>query len=64
MNRAELQTKIQLFRRELADLERIKVGCMTCTHYAMPECDKYNAKPPPDVVASGCDDWRHDGIPF
>lgn len=64
MNRTELKTKIEMHQRELAHLTSIQPGCMFCGHYAMPECDKWNAVPPPDVVKAGCDEWTYDGIPF
>ena len=64
MNALELRTKIDLHRKELKYLDGIQVGCQSCEHYAMPECDKWNAAPPPDVVAAGCDEWTYDGVPF
>jgi hypothetical protein len=64
MTKTELKIRIDMHRRELNGLESIEVGCRTCEHYAMPECDKWNAAPPPDIVASGCDEWTYDFIPF
>jgi hypothetical protein len=67
MNKAELQIKRDLFRRELKALESITVECFTCQHYATahgPTCSMFNATPPADVVKTGCDEWIHDPIPF
>lgn len=64
MNKQELQLKIELFRRELQDLESISVSCHTCESYSMPECLRYESSPPPDVVKQGCDEWVYDAIPF
>lgn len=64
MNRIELKTKIEMHQRELAHLTSIPKGCISCEHFVMPECDKWNAPPPPDVVAAGCDEWTYDGLPF
>ena len=66
MKPAEIQVKINIAQREVDFWRGILTnkGCKTCTQYAMPECDKFQAAPPPDVVASGCDEWEFDGIPF
>ena len=68
MNRAELQIKRDLFRRELKDLEAITVECFTCQHYSTQTgrqiCVKFNVTPPNDVIKAGCDEWIHDPIPF
>lgn len=66
MTLAEIQVKINLARREMEFWQNIagKKSCRDCTHYAMPECDKFNAAPPPDVVKTGCEEWTWDQIPF
>ena len=65
MNRTEIQTKIELFRRELSTLEAIKISCGTCEHgQRAGYCSKFQAAPPDDVKAAGCDEYEHDGIPF
>lgn len=65
MTRTEIQTKINLYRRELRDLEAIKISCMTCEHGQTGGwCNKFQAAPPSDVQAVGCEDWTYDGIPF
>ena len=65
MNRIELKTKIELFKRELKHLESIEIKCNTCEYGAHSGwCAKFQAVVPADVQAIGCDDWTHDGIPF
>ena len=65
MNRIELKTKIELFRRELKLLESIKVGCLSCEHGTRKGwCDKFEAAPPSDVIDVGCDEYVYDEIPF
>lgn len=64
MTKTELRIRIELHQRELRTLERIKVGCRSCEHYAMPECVKFQSSPPPDIVQQGCDEWIYDHIPF
>ena len=65
MNRIELKTKIDMFKRELKHLESIEIKCNTCEYGAHDgHCARFDAKPPPDVQAAGCDEWTHDGIPF
>lgn len=65
MNRIELNTKIELFHRELRTLEAIKPNCNTCNFGSRSNwCDKFQAVPPADVTPVGCDDWLFDQIPF
>jgi hypothetical protein len=65
MNRIELNTKIELFRRELRLLEAIKPGCEGCEYGSRKGwCEKHQATPPAEVQAMGCDDWSYDEIPF
>lgn len=65
MTRIEIQTKIELFRRELRTLEAIKICCHSCEHFVhSPVCSKYQAPVPQDVQAVGCDDFVYDQIPF
>ena len=65
MTKTELQIRIEMHRRELNGLERIRVGCSSCEHYSNAGwCGKFEASPPPDVVEQGCDDWTYDFIPF
>lgn len=64
MTRIEIQTKIELFRRELRTLEAIKIHCGNCEHFAYSQCQKFQAVPPADVQAVGCDEYEYDEIPF
>lgn len=51
-------------KRQLGALEAITVECSTCEHYHAKRCTKWNAAPPPEVLAVGCPDWKFDEIPF
>jgi uncharacterized protein YwlG (UPF0340 family) len=64
MTKTELNIRLELHRRELKRLEGIQVNCQSCEHYARAVCLKFQAAPPPDVVAAGCDEWTYDFIPF
>lgn len=64
MTRAALQLRLELLRKELARVEEIKVQCASCLHWERGTCTKYNATPPADVQASGCDEWHWDDVPF
>lgn len=64
MTRAEIQAKIDLFRRELKTLEAIKISCANCDHFATGQCKKFQAVPPAEVQAVGCDEYEYDEIPF
>ena len=65
MTKTEIQYKIELFRRELRVLESIQITCRTCEHGASGGwCSKFEAAPPAEVQAVGCDSWSHDLIPF
>jgi hypothetical protein len=64
MTKTELNIRVELHERELARLSSIKVQCQSCEHYARAVCLKFQAAPPPEVVAAGCDDWTYDFIPF
>jgi hypothetical protein len=66
MRPAEIEVKISIAQKEADHWRNVltKKSCKDCEHYSMPECMKHNAKPPPDVVATGCDDWIYDCIPF
>jgi hypothetical protein len=65
MNRIELEAKISLYGRELGHLQSIKINCKSCEYGAHDgHCAKFDAKPPAEVQAAGCDDWTWDQIPF
>lgn len=60
----EFSDRIQTLRQQLKDIESIKTGCQTCKNYKREICGIAGIAPPPEVVVSGCDAWRWDGVPF
>lgn len=64
MKLLELNAKLDLFRREVRNLELIKVACRTCNHWQQGTCQKFNSTPPDDVKLVGCEGWEFDDIPF
>lgn len=60
----ELNAKRDLFRRELKRLDDIETNCHQCDHFMQGKCLKFDAKPPPEFVAKGCEQWEWNGIPF
>lgn len=51
-------------RAEAVRLESIKPSCVNCVHSEGVHCTKFEAVPPNDVQAAGCDEWQWDGVPF
>ncbi len=48
-------------------IQRDESGCSGCTHWrngGNAKCSKWDAVPPEEVQAVGCEDWRYDDIPF
>lgn len=66
MRPVEIQVKIGLARREMEYWEGILKGkkCSDCQDFQQGVCAKYNAEPPAEVQATGCDEWNWDQIPF
>ena len=64
MTKPELKIRLELHGRELQRLQSIRVECQSCENYLQNYCKKFDATPPQDVIASGCDDWSYDFIPF
>jgi hypothetical protein len=66
MGKSEWAKMLAYHRSEIGRLESLKPSCHSCSHYAMrnAHCAKFNAYPPQDVLAEGCDDWDMDDIPF
>lgn len=59
----------QATRDALADMldryERMAPSCASCIYLdAVGWCAKWEAKPPPEFLASGCDEWAWDECPF
>ncbi len=48
----------------LQRLESIEVGCRSCAEFSGVRCNKYDAIPPAETIAKGCDEWEVDGCPF
>jgi len=59
-----MNIRLELHSRELKRLQSIRVECQSCEHYARSHCKKFDAAPPQDVIATGCDEWSYDFIPF
>lgn len=64
MTGMELQVQKEALRSMLAQLEAIVVCCDNCERFAGGVCRLCNQRPPAEVLASGCSEWRFDGIPF
>lgn len=64
MKKFEIEAKLELFRREVRFLEAIKTNCQECQFYQQSTCNKFNAQPPTEVLAVGCDEFEWDEIPF
>lgn len=61
----QLLTHLQnLVRAEAVRLEAIVPKCASCKHYEGVHCMEFNAVPPPDVQAIGCEAWQWDSVPF
>jgi hypothetical protein len=53
--------------REGQRIQTHEFGCTGCTHWRHGKnarCGKWDAVPPAEVQAVGCDYWRYDDIPF
>lgn len=64
MKKFEIEAKIELFSKELEHLKRIKINCQNCEFYQQSLCGKFQAAPPTEVLAVGCDEFNFDEIPF
>lgn len=64
MNRQLLAHLQKTLRAETVRLEAIKPRCGNCVHAEGVHCTKFEAVPPPDVAAVGCDEWEWDQVPF
>ena len=61
--RLTLETSIEALTNELKCLPIAQ--CLTCEHRgAGDHCTKFNAVPPEHIIATGCDEWEYDQIPF
>lgn len=64
MNKQLLAHLQKTMRAEASRLEAIKPSCRNCVHVEGVHCTKFEAVPPPDVAAVGCDEWEWDQVPF
>jgi len=67
MTRTELTAKRAQLRRQLDDLERVRMACNTCTHLTGHRvCDLFDAEPPAEAITTdiGCEAWTYDNVPF
>jgi hypothetical protein len=64
MTQTELKIRLELHGRELKRLQSIRIECQSCEHYMSNFCKKFEAAPPQEVIANGCDEWTYDFIPF
>lgn len=67
MSPGEIQVKINVARREMEFWQELltKKSCKDCEHFPHGVCKLAgDILPPPDVVATGCDSWGWDNIPF
>lgn len=69
MDRATLESVRRVLRVELKRLDAINVKCATCLQWTgtvqrTMRCAKFDAVPPVDVQAAGCDEWTFDEVPF
>jgi hypothetical protein len=58
-DRTRLLSALEEFRKiiELSDSRR---SCTTCLHLRQGLCERWQAKPPLDVLKIGCDEWVFD----
>lgn len=70
MRQNELSVLLKNAKDEVARLESIKVCCAECKHakidrvMGIPECGLFDEFPPPEVQATGCQEWEWDEIVF
>lgn len=67
MTRTELTTRRASLRRQLDDLERVRMACNTCAHLTQHRvCSLFDAEPPTEAITTdiGCDAWTWDEVPF
>lgn len=67
MTRTELTAKRAQLRRQLDDLERVRMACESCIHLTERRvCSMFDAEPPAEALGSdiGCEAWAWDDIPF
>ena len=65
MTRAQWQATRAALVDALSRYDRMEPSCKSCIYLdASGWCAKWEATPPPEYQASGCDAWEFDGVPF
>jgi hypothetical protein len=66
MGKEEWHKMLSFHKNEVARLQALSPSCHSCSQYMMRDktCAKFNARPPDEVLAEGCDEWDMDSIPF
>lgn len=66
MSRAQLEDRILLCKRELAELEAMKTNCHSCgkKKYLRNECLKHGLIPMEFMDREDCPDWEFEMMPF
>lgn len=67
MTRTELTAKRAQLRRQLDDLERVRMTCESCIHLTERRvCSMFDAEPPAEAITTdiGCEFWTYDNVPF
>ena len=64
MNRIQLSDEINNAKKYLGYYEGIKANCTDCSHNSMGHCKLHGSQIPDEFITQGCDEWRHDGVPF
>lgn len=65
MTRAQWQVTRDALAESLSRYEQMSPSCKSCLYLDTNGwCAKWEAKPPAEYQATGCDAWEHDGVPF
>lgn len=67
MTREQLTNQRAILRRQLDDLERVRMTCESCIHLTERRvCSLFDAEPPAEAITTdiGCESWTYDEIPF
>lgn len=64
LSREGLEDRILYCARELEHLRSIKADCTTCWHFRQPLCSLFDEAVPDGFVATGCESWEYNDVPF
>ena len=56
-----LLSALETFRQLVEGLP-VQKSCSTCQHFSAPACTRWNAQPPADIQAVGCEAWEFDAL--